>query len=420
VVRRTPARVGDLAWTRNVFLAGVAVVALHVIDDAFVQPQPGTSAGDHLAAGLVPLALAALSARAFARSRPGVRAVLGFAWSVVALVGGVEAIYYAQHGGLSGDDYTGLLSLAATPVFIGVATAELWHSRRMDRPRARRYVRRAAKGALALFVVSLTALPFAIAYVSGHVSRSVVPVAALGAPHEDVTLRTSDGLNLRGWYVPSRNHAAVILFPGRKGPMTRARMLARHGYGVLLYDRRGEGRSQGDPDGWGWDFDKDIRAGVQFLKGRSEVDPRRIGGIGLSVGGEMMLETASDTSDLAAVVAEGAGARTASEEVDDVHGVNKPLAAITYGMRDLTNSVVQGRTPPTNLKRLVPKIAPRPVFFIHAGPRDAGHLGPEYFRVAGPPKEIWEAQGGHTQAFAKQPRVYERRVVSFLDRALLR
>lgn len=68
----------------------------------------------------------------------------------------------------------------------------------------------------------------------------------------------------------------------------------------------------------------------------------------------------------------------------------------------------------------MPKIAPRPVFFIHAGPRDVGHLGPEYFRVAGPPKEIWEAQGGHTQAFAKQRREYERRVVSFFDRALLR
>ena len=26
---------------------GIGVLALHVIDDSFLQPQPGTSAGDH-------------------------------------------------------------------------------------------------------------------------------------------------------------------------------------------------------------------------------------------------------------------------------------------------------------------------------------------------------------------------------------
>ena len=142
-------------------------------------------------------------------------------------------------------------------------------------------------------------MPLAVAYVSAHVARADVPAAELGAAHEDVTLHTSDGLELEGWYVPSRNGAAVIVFPGRSGTRRQARMLVRHGYGVLLYDRRGEGRSEGDPDGWGWDFDKDIRAGIDFLKHRADVDPGRIGGLGLSVGGEMMLQTAAETNDLA-------------------------------------------------------------------------------------------------------------------------
>ena len=29
-------------------------------------------------------------------------------------------------------------------------------------------------------------------------------------------------------------------------------MLVRHGYGVLLFDRRGEGESNGDPNEFGW------------------------------------------------------------------------------------------------------------------------------------------------------------------------
>jgi hypothetical protein len=335
-------------------------------------------------------------------------------------VNGVEAIYYAQHGAFGGDDYTGLVALAAAPLLAGLGIRELWRSRRVDDRRAWRYARRGITGVVTLFVASLVALPFAVAYVSGHVGRADVPAPALGAAYANVALHTSDGLRLEGWYVPSRNHAAVILFPGRKGPMTRARMLASHGYGVLLFDRRGEGQSQGDPDAWGWNFDKDIRAGIAFLQQRPDVDRGRIGGVGLSVGGEMMLQTASETTELAAVVAEGAGARTASEEIDDASGADKLLAAVSYGVRDLTNTVVQGSVPPTNLKKLVPKIAPRPVFFIHAGARDVGKLGPAYYEVAGEPKQIWEAEGGHTQAFAREPAEYERRVTDFFDGALLR
>ena len=50
--------------------------------------------------------------------------------------------------------------------------------------------------------------------------------------HEDVEFTTADGLQLVGWYVPSRNGAAVISYPGRTSTQERARMLGRHGDGV--------------------------------------------------------------------------------------------------------------------------------------------------------------------------------------------
>ncbi len=63
-----------------------------------------------------------------------------------------------------------------------------------------------------------------------------------------VSFESTDGLTLHGWYIPSRNGKAIIAFPGRNGPQDQARMLARHGYGVLLFDRRGEGRCEGQPN----------------------------------------------------------------------------------------------------------------------------------------------------------------------------
>jgi dienelactone hydrolase len=405
--------------SRALFLAAVGLIAIHVVDDRFLQPQPGTSATDHLISGLVPLVVLALAAWSYPRVRPGARAAMALALVLPAVLSGSEAIYYGGKTGLSGDDYTGLLALAAAPVLLAVGIRELWTSRRTDDGLPRRYGRRVLKTAAVLVGASLFAIPLAIAYVGSHVARADVPPARLGAPHEDVRLHTSDGLELRGWYVPSRNHAAVIVFPGRTGTQRQARMLVRHGYGVLLYDRRGEGESEGDPNGWGWDFDKDIRAGLAFLERRPDVDPGRIGGLGLSVGGEMLLQTAAETDELAAVVAEGAGARTLGEELDDVGGLAKLETALTYGVRDLANSVLQDRRPPDNLIDLIPRIAPRPIFLIHAGADDAGHRTPDYFRAAGRPKQIWEAKGGHTEGIEKQPQGYERRVIAFFDDALL-
>ena len=154
-------------------------------------------------------------------------------------------------------------------------------------------MRRSAHVVVAALAAYFVAQPVLFAYAVTHVQRAVVPVDELGVAHEDVTFRTSDGLTLRGWYIPSHNGAAIVDFPGRLGTQAHARMLARHGYGVLLFDRRGEGRSEGGGNMLGWGGDKDIIAAVDWLKHRPDVDPDRIGGIGLSVGGELMLEAAA-------------------------------------------------------------------------------------------------------------------------------
>ena len=43
------------------FRIAIALIALHVLDDNFLQPQPGTAAADHLVSGLVPLCLLGLA-----------------------------------------------------------------------------------------------------------------------------------------------------------------------------------------------------------------------------------------------------------------------------------------------------------------------------------------------------------------------
>jgi fermentation-respiration switch protein FrsA (DUF1100 family) len=268
----------------------------------------------------------------------------------------------------------------------------------------------------------LAIVPIGVGYVETHVARAVVAADHLGTAHEDVRFTTRDGLKLEGWYIPSRNGAAVISFPGRKGPQRQARMLARHGYGVLLFDRRGEGRSEGEPNGWGWGGDEDIKAAIAYLKTRADVDPSKIGGIGLSVGGELMLEAAAETKDLAAVVSEGAGARTRAEEVDTegMPTLDRWLAHVSYRLRDATVAIATGHTPPRHLKTLVPRIAPRPLLLIAAPNSPNGEkLNRIYYQAAHEPKALWEIpESGHVNGIAARPEEYERRVVEFFDDAL--
>ena len=135
---------------------------------------------------------------------------------------------------------------------------------------------------------------------AGPVRRPRPPVRARELHHER---RTSAG----GWYVPSRNRAAVIVVRPAAGPRP-ARAAARsprlRGAALRPSRRGGERRRL-----------QRLRLGRRRRpQGRRDVpaprDPtstqQRIGGLGLSVGGELMLEAAAEDARLQAVVSEGA------------------------------------------------------------------------------------------------------------------
>lgn len=400
---------------------GLGLIAVHVLDDSFLQPQPGTSAGDHLVSGLAPFAVLLAVAAVYSRLRPGLRASLAVTLGLFGVVTGIEAAYYLHAGRLSGDDYTGLVAIPAGLLLVALGAITLWRSRRAGPSLPRRWLRRALLAAATFVLGYMIVLPFLVSHVLTHSARAFVPADHVGAAHEDVVFKTADGLRLRGWYVPSKNGAAVIAFPGRKGTQRQARVLARHGYGVLLFDRRGEGESDGDPNAFGWAGHQDVAAAVQVLQRRPDVERARIGGIGLSVGGEMMLESAAKSPGLKAVVSEGAGERSVREYLD-MTGSGKWLqipssAALTAGVALFGNT-----TPPASLKDLVGRIAPTPVLFIYGehGQEGERDLNPTYYKSAGRPKAIWEVPGsGHTGGINARPKEYERRVIGFFDRGLL-
>jgi dienelactone hydrolase len=414
-------RAGSLTEAR-LFGAAMALVALHAIDYAFVDREPGTSAGDHLVSGLVVPAIAIALALAYPHARAGLRASLAAGVGLIGLAIGIgTSLRHVLSQGVGGDDLTGILAAIACALVLGMGVLLAWRTRRLDERPLRRYGRRLLVGIVAVLVLYELVYPLALAGIVTHRVGWDVPPANLGAGYQTVRFGAGDGVRLSGWYVPSRNRAAVIVSPGRSAEVqAHVRMLTRHGYGVLVFDRRGEGASEGDFNILGWSGERDLRGAVAFLERRREVDPDRIGGLGLSVGGEMLLQAAAHSAGLHAVVSEGAGRRSIREHMH-LSGVAKWQLMPQMAVLTAAVSVLADDAPAPDLAGLSDDIAPRASFFIHArhGLVDEV-LNRDYYAHAGRPKARWEiAAGGHTDGLAASAEEYERRVVAFFDRQLL-
>ena len=85
-----------------------------------------------------------------------------------------------------------------------------------------------------------------------------------------------------------------------------ARKLAIEGFVVLRFDFRGSGESQGDfRDMTISDEIRDALASLDFLTSQPEVNPNRLGVLGLSMGGFVASHVASQSSRVKALVLSG-------------------------------------------------------------------------------------------------------------------
>ena len=281
----------------------------------------------------------------------------------------------------------------------------------------------------------LTLVPWILAVLVGVYSLSIA-LAAVYPPRPEsdpmppgavrVQMTAADGVRLSGWYLPSRNGAAVVLRHGAgstaANTVAHAQILHDAGYGVLATDARGHGDSGGQGMDLGWYGDLDIRAAIDALAERAEVDPGRIGVVGLSMGGEEAIGAAGVDAQVRAVVAEGATGRTAADKawLADEYGaagvVQGVLDAITYGFVDLLTPA----EPPPTLQESVRDSSPTPLLLIAAGDVADEQSVASRLEAADPARvQVWVVPGaGHVQALRNAPADWRTRVIDFLDSTL--
>ena len=405
------------ALERPLLLAGLALVALHLIDLAF--SGPGTSLPGVLAIVAFPAGWALAQPRLTRPTRLVLAVLIGL------LTVGFGVVSHGLHvvnSGPNWTDVTGVGMIAGGLLLIAAGLTAIAAPRRAPRRPALGW--RLAHGAGWLAAVPvfalLAVLPLAMALMSTHAPRWAIQESSLGIPHQKVAIETEDGRKLSAWYVPSRNRTAVLLSHGSGGSRERVaahvRMLARHGYGVLALDNPGNGESAGHSNGLGYNAQPAIDAALAWLARRPDVDPQRIAGFGSSLGAEVLLEAAVRHPQLSAVVGDGPARPRDAQAIGDP-ALPERIAA-ELGLQVIRG--VSGMRESPSLVGIMPGIAPRPVLLI-AGGGDPNEIptNRRYRDAGGATVQLWELPDtGHTAGLRTHPAEYERRTTAFLDRAL--
>lgn len=200
--------------------------------------------------------------------------------------------------------------------------------------------------------------------------------------------------------------------------LSRARLLVRHGFSVLLIDLQAHGETPGSAITLGGRESADARSALAWL--RQQRPPRRVGVIGCSLGGAAVL-LGPQPSGFDAAVFEAVYPRVGRAienrirlRVGVLAPVLTPLLLVQLRPRlDVSASELQ---PIRHIGRLG-----SPVLIV-AGSDDRHTTleeSQELFQAAAEPKELWVVHGARHQDFLSfDPGGYESAVVGFLTRYL--
>jgi dipeptidyl aminopeptidase/acylaminoacyl peptidase len=254
------------------------------------------------------------------------------------------------------------------------------------------------------------------------------PPKPAGLAAQSVRFKASDGVTLRGWFIPSGAASpTVVLVPGfkddRASMVPYARFLHQARFNVLLYDSRGTGGSDGRFS-LGAREVRDVRGAVSYLQRRTDLRAKRFGVLGVSMGAGVAIVAAARLPAIGAVVADSAytDQRQTVDRLDTLARgpISLPLAPIAPWLVDRVLGVRLASFSPL---RAIPKIAPRAVLLIHSR-HDHNPTTPLRGAVAlqqraGSNASLWIApKGSHAGALQAQPRAYEGRVINFFRRHL--
>jgi alpha-beta hydrolase superfamily lysophospholipase len=231
------------------------------------------------------------------------------------------------------------------------------------------------------------------------------------------------GHSIAGWWVDKREDSPVVLLlhavrADRSTVVSRAQLLLKHGFSVLLIDLQGQGETPGEAITLGFRESADVVAARDWIK--RTAPGRKVGVVGCSLGGASVL-LAPQPSGFDAVVLEAVYPRIARAVENRIRIRVGPLAPV------LTPLLLMQLEPRLHIAasdlepiRSIGRLG-APVLIV-AGSKDEHTTleeSRELFDAAAEPKSLWIVEGArHQDLLAFDRQRYEEHVVGFLMQAL--
>ncbi|HLR25306.1 MAG TPA: alpha/beta hydrolase [Fodinibius sp.] len=214
--------------------------------------------------------------------------------------------------------------------------------------------------------------------------------SAAGLAFEDVIFDTEDDRQLHGWFIPSDDMSATVLyFHGNAGNISgrleTIGLLHSLGLNVFIFDYRGYGKSEGSPSEKG--TYRDASAAWNYLTQSRAINAGKIVVMGRSLGGSIAAWLGSRKNPAALIIES-----TFTSAADLGAGLYPWLPVRMLIKYDYCTA------------EYISKVK-APVFMAHS--RDDRvvpfHHGERLFELAQEPKTFVELQGGHASGFLETP-----------------
>jgi len=223
----------------------------------------------------------------------------------------------------------------------------------------------------------------------------------IGLAFEDVTLETSDGISVHGWFVPGESPRTLVYFHGNAGNISHRLYSIKEfhdlGLSVFIIDYRGYGQSSGKPTEHG--LYRDAAAAWHYLTGDRGIAAGDIIVFGRSLGGSVAAWLAAEEQPGALIV------DSAFTSVADIGQDAYPWLPVRWltRFRHATRDDVTRST--------------SPILVVHS--RDDEiipfHHGESIYGAANEPKAFLELRGGHNDAHTTSETIYRDGIQAFLN-----
>ena len=286
---------------------------------------------------------------------------------------------------------------------------------------------------LVAMLVAYLAISFRVAETVTQVERVPLdpPASAIAATHDDVSFKSRDGVELKGWwFAVTGADRAVVLVHGRGRNRVNsdfmeaaiARLLLVHGYSVLLFDLRGHGESGGTRYTLGIEEPRDILAAIDLAATQAGIDRNRVALIGESLGGGSALMTVKADPSIGPVVTDSAfadGNTVVSESATKYTNLPSWFTPGIVLMSRLFLGLDIAQVTPAKVVAAHPE---RAFLFIQCTDDTTVllHHGLDLKAASKNPRtELWVVPGcEHVKAYATHPEEWAQHVLTFLEHEL--